>query len=209
MEIPSIEALRNMFSKESLESNMVFASFYITVYENLVATVTENIKSFLCDLSIENGELITKSTEAYRSLIKNRSVDEKGNKDVVKASFLWLVDNEAISHEDYLTFIQIKQLRNHYAHDLLEVLCVGITKEDMDNFAKLRNLYTKIDKWWINEIEIPTSGNFETGQYDPGGVASIANIFFEAMIDILYREKTDEYAKIINEYSVEWDRTKI
>lgn len=197
-----IRELKNIFSKDALESNMIFTSFYIAIYENLVGTITEKIKNFLCLLVIEDGELISKPTEKYNSLIKNRQIDKKGNKDIVKASFLWLIEMGAITQEDYKTFLQIKNLRNRYAHSLLEVLYKGVEQDEILRFFQLRDLYTQIDKWWINEIEIPTSGNFQIGQYDPEDVSSVPNMFFDAMIDILYRGKADEYAKFLNNLNI-------
>lgn len=88
--------LNNITDKSILQDNMTFVSLYIAIFENMTDYVVSNIKSFLCDWSIKAGKEVYRETIEYKEKIRNRIVDDKGNKDVTKASFLWLVDNGAI-----------------------------------------------------------------------------------------------------------------
>jgi len=71
------------------------------------------VKGFLCgDVTVEDGKLVHRETPLYKREIKNRRVDEKGNKNALKATMLWFVGQGAMTHEDYGTFLKIKALRD-------------------------------------------------------------------------------------------------
>lgn len=70
--------------------------------------VESNIKYFLCNVGIRDGKEFCDETDTYKRNIKNRIVDDKGNKNKTKASFLWLVDKDALSRTDYDKFLEIK-----------------------------------------------------------------------------------------------------
>ena len=127
--------LNNLVDAKILSDNLIFISLFIAVYENFSDYVVSNIESFLCEESIENGEYVIKKTQVYRDEIKNRVVDDKNNKDITKASFLWLKDNTAISGSDYELFLKLKGIRNKYARELTSIILSGIDeKEDIKLF---------------------------------------------------------------------------
>jgi len=114
--------LENITDKDFLQDNMTFASLYIAVYENMIDYVASNIKFFLCDYALKDGKEVCRETEAYKVQIKNRIVDEKGNRNAIKASFLWLVDRGAITVSEYGRFLELKEIRNRYAHEMVNVI---------------------------------------------------------------------------------------
>jgi hypothetical protein len=67
----------------------------------------------------------------------------------------------------------------------------GIPEEDVKLLSELINLYSKLDKWWINEIEIPISGEHLPGTYDENGVTNAQFLMFNIMIDVLYNGKSE------------------
>ena len=96
-----LEWFKNIADENVIQDNLTFASLFIAMYENMVDYVVSNLKGFLCDVEVRDGKEIWKSTNIYRDEIKKRIVDQFGNTDVTKASFLWLVDNNAITESDY------------------------------------------------------------------------------------------------------------
>lgn len=183
------ELLQNISDKGTIQNHLTFMALYIALYENFTATFIDNVKSFLCDLSIEDGEPHYSETSSYRNKIKNRVVDQKGNKDVLKATMLWLQDMEAMSAQDYADFLEIKSIRNIYAHEMSRLIIEGVPPNDARWFFKLLNLYRKLDKWWINEIEIPISGIFQSETYDEDGVENLKLLTFELVIASLYHNE--------------------
>ena len=73
----------------------------------------------------------------------------------------------------------------------------GLPEQDAKGLFDLLDLYIKLDKWWINEIEIPISGEFAPGSYDEDSVESMALLTFKIMINTLFGGKSEEYLKMI------------
>ena len=76
----------------------------------------------------------------------------------------------------------------------------GLPEQDAKGLLDLLDLYIKLDKQWINEIEIPVSGEFEPGSYDEDSVESLALITFKIMISTLFGGKSDEYLEMIQKF---------
>lgn len=167
--------LEKISDEHTLRDNLSFISLYIALFENFADNIEERIKCFFCieTLKIENGKITAEENEKYRRVIKNRKVDDKGNKNILKSSMLWLKDNGAINDDDYNIFTKAKEQRHLFAHELMACLFQGITEEEFKLFIELFALYKKIDMWWINEIEIPCSGQFTPGRYEENEVHSV------------------------------------
>lgn len=181
------EFLQNISDKNTIQNHLTFMALYIALYENFTATFIENVKAFLCDLSIKDGKLNYRETTLYREKIKNRVIDQNGNKDALKATMLWLQDKGAMSAQDYSDFLQIKSIRNTYAHEMPRLIIEGVPLENIQCFFKLLELYRKLDKWWINEIELPISGIVLPGTYDESNVENAMLSAFKSVIVSLYR----------------------
>ena len=136
----------------------------------------------------------------YKRLIVDRRVDDEGNKDKLKASMLWFMEQGAITVGDYQFFCEAKKQRNMFAHELTEVILRNVKEEEIKIFFNLFFLYKKIDKWWINEIEIPCSGDFHSGEYNKDGVESVIVSLFQIMVDVLYTSKSDKIKQMVRQY---------
>lgn len=189
--------IENVVNKNILQDNLTFVSLYIAIYEHMVDYVVSNIKSFLCNFSIKNGKEFWEETDSYKNEIKNRIVDKKGNKNITKASFLWLVDNKAITQDDYQCFLTLKELRNKYAHNLTEVIYTGVSQAEIEQFFEMFNLYKKISKWYFINIEAPIIGGDLPENADLLQVRTAADVMFEIILDVLYRGKEKDYKVII------------
>lgn len=191
------EWLNNLVDEKFLSDNLTFVSLYIAVYENFADYVVSNIESFLCEESIENGEYVIKKTQVYRDEIKNRPVDDKNNRDITKASFLWLKDNGAISADDYESFLKIKSIRNKYAHELTSIILSGVDgKVEIKAFFDMISLYKKITKWWFINIEAPILG-YEINE--DAEIYNSANGAFDLIIEVLYNGKSEKYKSMLKD----------
>lgn len=188
-----VDWLKNVADKDTLADNLTFTALFIAIYEHMVEYVVSNIDSFLNDISIYDGKIVQSKSKKYKSEILNRVVDEKGNKDKTKASFLWLVDRGAITTEDYKKFLDMKAIRNKYAHDMTQIICEGIKENEIVLLVEMHLLYSTITNWFFTEIEAPIMGyeiSENTGEF---GVLNAANYLFEMVLDVLYRGKSEEY----------------
>lgn len=178
--------LQNITDKGIIQNHLTFMALYIALYENFTITFVEKVKSLLCDQSIQNGKLKYKESSLYQEKIKNRVVDDKGNKDILKATMLWLQNEGAMSEQDYSDFLEIKSIRNTYAHEMARLIVEGVPLDDFHWLIKLLGLYGKLDKWWINEIEIPISGEFLPGTFNEDEVETLILSVFKSVISSLY-----------------------
>lgn len=191
------EWFENLINKDYLQDNLTFASLFIALYENMTDYVVSNVKAFLCDIGVKDGEMIYIETGEYVSVIRNRIVDDKGNKDRTKASFLWLVDQGAITSVDYDKFLQIKKIRNKYAHELSNVIMLGIQENEIALLFDMHSLYSAISRWFFVEIEAPIMGYVIPENTDVSSIQNGANYAFSIMLNVLYNGKSEEYKDMI------------
>ncbi|MBR4434523.1 MAG: hypothetical protein IKS90_00260 [Clostridia bacterium] len=187
-----------IMNKSALESNLTFASLYIAIYENFVYRVVDNIKLLLCDWGVKDGTEYVTETETYKSSIKNRIVDEFGNKDITKASFLLLKDWGAIDDTDYELFLKIKKNRNNFAHELFRVVLKGVTDDEIISFIEMINLQKKTTSWWFVNVEASIDDYDLPDDFDYSNVSNLDCLVWQVVIDVLYRDKSDEYKKILD-----------
>ena len=192
--------IENIVDPDYLKDNMTFVSLFITVYESMTDYVVSNVYDFLCDWKVENGKEIYTETVSYKERIKNRVVDEKGNKDKTKASFLWFVDYSAIPLEDYESFLSAKEVRNKYAHELFNVILTGVSEADVNCFFSMVSVFRKIANWWFVEIEAGIAGDEIPEGAELDKAQSFTNVVLDMVIDVLYNGKSEEYKKMINAY---------
>ncbi|MEA4940169.1 MAG: hypothetical protein VB091_11345 [Christensenella sp.] len=196
------QMLINITDEESLKSNLSFAAFYIALFENFADTVVDKIRGFLSDgiHFNENGEITYIESERYKSEIVNRKDNESNKLGVLKSSMLWFVDNAAITMSEYEQFIEIRDQRNRFVHELTSFLLNGFNEPEIKMFFELLRIYKKIDKWWINEIEIPTSADDIPQDYDPNSVGSVISGMFDIMVDVIFRGKSEEHKELLRKY---------
>ena len=190
--------LNNIWNKDILQHNLSFLALFIGMYEQFEDKVIENVDCFLNLGCSANDDTHCKKSEYYRQYILNRKVDENGNKNKLKATMLWFVDVGAITPEDYSLFLNIKEARNIYVHQLTKCVVNGISDKDIDMLVQLLNLFYKIDNWWINEIEIPTSGISASDDYPTEEAYSMIYTIYRDMINILFLGKADDYQAYLN-----------
>ena len=184
----------NILDENILKTNVNFAALFVMNYECLKDYVISQVKGFYCDdLCFENGEAIYIESEAYKQEV--RTLD----KQLENASLKWFMESEAITQEDFDNYQKIRKRRNEITHELLKNLNIGFTEDDIKLFVTLTNLYEKIDRWWINEIEIPTSADEIPEDYDRDGVCGGQAIVLSIINDIVLGNGGEKYKNILNE----------
>ncbi|WP_394022537.1 hypothetical protein ACF3NF_05625 [Anaerococcus martiniensis] len=176
------EKILNILDKERLKHNIYFASLYVLYYECLKDSLVDLPKSFFCDhMEFKDGNMLVHESEVYKEEVR------KLDKHIENASFRWFVSVGAVSEEDYSSFEKLRKFRNKIVHELLFNLNNGFTKDEVDYLVELIMIYRKIEKWWINEIEIPISGDM-IGPYDSESVISGQGLILEIIQDILLND---------------------
>ena len=188
------EKLRNLFDTVNLNDSLRFSSVFIAVYENFKATMIQSVKDFYFT-GIRNGKAV------YRNYDNEVLQKVETNKDckTILATTLWLKNKGCFSDEDRSKFKDITILRDKLAHDLLGCLIIGLNEGHIRLFVDLIELFTRFDKWWLREVEIPTEGispdKFKNIDWD--GVASI-NILLLKIISDIALTGNNNYIEIID-----------
>ena len=184
----------NILDENIVKTNVNFAALFVMNYECLKDSVISQAKGFYCDdLYFENDKAIYIESEAYKQEV--RTLD----KQLENASLKWFMESEAITQEDFDNYQKIRKRRNEITHELLKNLNIGFTEDDIKLFVTLTNLYEKIDRWWINEIEIPTSADEIPEDYDRDGVCGGQAIVLSIINDIVLGNGGEKYKNILNE----------
>ena len=157
MEIPKF--LENVADKDYLSNRLQFLALFIALYEKIIDFAEETVKDFLCNgIHIDNGVPKVIESERYKKVITNRVIDDKGNKNKTKASFLYLVETGIISNEDISLVEQARKKRNSYVHEMFSSIINDINEEDYELFFQMIKLFDKMTKNWFIEVEAPIEG---------------------------------------------------
>lgn len=189
----------NILDENVLKTNVNFVALFVLNFECLKDYIVSQVRDFYNDIYIENGELICKESEEYKNKVRilDRQIDN--------ASLKWFIEAGAVSEEDYEVYQKIRVRRYDMTHEFLKNLNNGFSEGDVLLFSSLLELYQKIDKWWINEIEVPTSAEEIPENYDKDGVCGGQAMLLSIINDIVlgnggekYKELLCEIFKLIN-----------
>jgi hypothetical protein len=141
------ESWERFLNPDELRPTLMLSSIYISTFEILKDVIISRIKDFYWRGFDENGDIIDPK---YQSdvLAKNSSP--------LYASILWLKEAEAISDSDIELFNQIKKRRNDIAHEMFRMLSEGLPVDFAERFNDMVSLVSKIEKWWIINVELET-----------------------------------------------------
>lgn len=184
---------KNILDEDILKRNVLFAALFVMNFECLKDYVITQVRGFFEAPFIEDGELEYKILEKYK-------VEVLGlDKNIENASLKWFINSGAISEEDYKLYQKIRNRRNEITHKLLLNLSNGFSNSDITLFSNLITLYQKIDKWWINEIEIPISYNDLPENYDSKAVLGGQALVISIINDIVLGEGGNKYKEFLDE----------
>lgn len=108
---------------------------------------------------------------------------------MLPAYCLWFQDMEAITEDDVTDLQAIRQHRNLIAHQPVRLLVDDTVDVNLELLKKAHHLLSKIDKWWILEIEVPTSGEYNAGQgIDESEVNSGMSLLLNCFMEVAAEE---------------------
>ena len=169
------QALEKFLNPEVLRNNLIAASIFITSYEILKDSIVDQIRSFYTNGFDENGLIIDKS---YKS--KVLALDSKLNP--FRASIIWLRAHDVIDAKDEKVITDLTQHRNDIAHQLPEFLSSADRDVELARLVDLVALVTKIDRWWIVNVELETQDEIDPAQVKPEEIMSGHMIFLHLLL---------------------------
>ena len=162
----NIEEQLALFNGEVLTANLTKAALYVLAYELLKNTLMDRPKGFF-SLGDEN---------AYKTQVLSLHPSP------LVASCRWLEGCGAMTPEDTQGVLLLRDHRNEIVHELPNVLLTPRKQVDEQKLSRALELLCKVDRWWIDEVEIPTREDFDgagdeaVGQSFSGNAAFLAHL---------------------------------
>ncbi len=162
--------IRRVLDHTRLRGQLAAAGLYLVAFELLQNAIIERIKGFYgfnadlwraLGIEVEKGHWDEPKREWLAGLGLDGGSDATkiSDTDVRKRSIEWLVKMSAIESSDADEIARIVNHRNEIAHELPKVLLEG--QVDIEELRWIRQLVNKIEIWWIREVEIPSSPEFD------------------------------------------------
>lgn len=170
-----------------IKRNLLVASLFITSFEMLKSSIQDRIKFFLSDVAY-NGEceMIDVISDDYRREILDRvipNINKKNHNHLFYSSCLWLKDMNAITQNDIDELQKIRKERNTIAHEPLKLLIDDNININIELLKKSQELLSKIEKWWLINIEMDISPGLDGVNIDTddvkSGITILLNYFME------------------------------
>lgn len=195
-----IDNLENILNEDILRYNVNFAAMFVLNYECLKEYVIGQVRDFYSDnIHFEGNKIIGEESTDYKKEV--RTLDNN----IENASLKWFVEGGAITLDEYEIYQKIRKRRNDITHELLKNLNNGFCEDDVKLFSCLLDIYSKIDKWWINEIEIPISGDLEADDYDREAVFGGQAMVLSIINNIILGNEGLRYKEMLNELMEIWN----
>ena len=175
-----------------LRSNLIIGSLYIAAFEMLKSSIIERIRDFYTTGFNQSGLTIS---EKYKTEVLSL------NSSPLYASLQWLQNMEIISKNDVNEFEEIKKCRNEIAHEFINFLSTSPTIDPLPLFPRTIALLSKIEKWWIVNVEIPTDPDLVGSDVGENSVIPGPIMTLQLLTDIALgsEEESKQYYKFMKE----------
>jgi hypothetical protein len=187
-----LNQFEKIVNKDELKSNIIFYAIYLLIFECFKNKFIEDVKGFLCDISVKDGKLNYRESSEY---IKIKQKKYNGKINIFVNTMQWLMQNGAMDSKEFQKLIDIRDDRNKIGHELLLLLSEERNKLMEANFYECIRIFNRIDKWWINNIEIPISADEIPSEYVPDEVFSSSWLLCEVILNTIYGDNS--YKEII------------
>lgn len=160
----SFASWEKLLNPDKLKQGLIQASIYLAAYEIFKGSTLDKLRSFFAHEWYRDdttGEFKSEVSDEHKQKVMSLYP-----KDEFRACCLWFVNNGAIDQNDLNEITTIRSHRNSIAHGLPKY--IGSIDHDVNSSAlqSLVKIVRKIDLWWLREVEIPTSPDFDMEKYD-------------------------------------------
>ena len=169
----------------TLKQSLIEASVFLTAYEMFRQSVVDNLRSFYSD-GFRHGKFIQSAN--YKA-----KVIDLYSRDIFHASCLWFQQSGAIDETDLVTIQRIRDHRNAIAHELPKFISSVEHSVEGQLLTALFNVVTKVDRWWIAEVEIPTNPDFDGAEPDSIDYDKIQSgnmIMMQLILSVFFKDES-------------------
>ncbi len=160
---------------EVVRPSLFLATMFITTFEILKDSVVDRIRDFYTNGVDASGSIVGPE---YQHQVTSR------NKNILYASFEWLVEHEAVDQSDLEAFEKLKKTRNQLAHQLFDIVTGQVESDHEAQFDVLVKLLRKIEVWWVVNVEIATNPEYDGQEIDEEGIVPGAILSLQMLIQV-------------------------
>ncbi len=189
----NFDNFKNILNPNTLKSNLILSSLYITFFESLKDYIVDKVKEFyLTGFDSEGFIYSSEYDEKITSKVTNK------NK-LLKVSLNWFADCGAVEADRIKEFDELVDYRNFLAHKLSKFIFEGDSDKLDDKLGKLMKLKVDLDRWWILNIEIPTNPDFDNNNIEEENVISSSEMLYKIIMEVLSGDEESAW-KYYEEY---------
>lgn len=173
-----------LFDAETLQTNLLLASLYLTAYELLKTALVDRPRSFFTLGLIDEDEKSVFSKE-YNDV-------KRLHKDPLMAACLWLNQLEALSDENISEIRLIRQHRNQIAHELPNFLFDPELEINVGHLLSIRCLLRKVGIWWARNVDMLTNPEFDNAEVSDEDIHPLNVLLLDEIIRLALENVADE-----------------
>ena len=167
------EAWADFLNPEVIRNTFVSAGLFLVAHEMLLDSIKRHPLDFFANRWTQEGP---EESEKYRKEVLG--LDPKGANDPVRGSIAWLRRMGALDAGDELAIKRVTDERNRLAHELSGMIHGTKPRNFVEHYPTLVGLVSKVEKWWIINVEMATDPDFDGQDVDldqivPGVILSL------------------------------------
>lgn len=194
---------KNIFDKDILRGSVNIIALYITVYELLEDTIISRPKDFYTIVEFDDRARQQYEQEVLVLYDKEACPGINTKNKALIASLLWFKNNETIDDHDIQVFAESRKIRNKITHEMYNAIVEG-GSTIIEQFLLLYNLFCKIERWWVLEIEVPITDEIPAdAEIDVNGVMSGNMVVLNVIMDILMNDSNSNFKAVCESLGVE------
>lgn len=164
-----------------MKQHLQAGGIYLAAYEMFKSSLVGRPREFyLCRM--ENGKEIISPNYRTEVLTLDR-------KHIYRASALWWQKQGVLTDTDVDLAVSIREHRDEIAHNIPRFLGTSEGIIRLNLLEKMYTLFSKIDQWWIHEVEISSISDFDNRdltQEELDGAMSGNMVFLSLIIPIAF-----------------------
>ncbi|MCB9947555.1 MAG: hypothetical protein H6842_06985 [Rhodospirillaceae bacterium] len=163
-----------------VRTKFITMGLFMIAHELLLSAIKDHPLSFFGDQwTAEKG---WRQSEDYKREVL--ALDPKGKGDMLRGSLAWLKTNGAIDNADDATVYELTAARNMIAHELHKIIGGQQSLDLVRLFPRLTEIVTKIERWWIINVEIPTNPDWDGKEIDEDDITPSSVLLIQLLSQV-------------------------
>lgn len=182
--------LNDILDPKKVKPFLITASLYITAFEMLKDSINKRIEEFfLVNQKCRNHNFRKEYEEDMQPyLAAHKDVRDKKT----YAHLDWLIDVGAITKEDIVQYDRVRTFRNDIAHEMTNLLNAEyekIFREMNELFIIMLKLITKIERFWMINVEIPCNPEFDGQEINHEEITPGTVLLMQMLVETALNDK--------------------